>query len=99
MSNGVSLIVGRYGEVSEVIAHTVIALVVMIGGFVMMVISMIDGRPIPDTTMNLLTVLMSGVVGWFFGTHATLSGMYAQQSAPAPAPAPTPPAPTSPDAH
>lgn len=69
---------------SEVIAHTVIALVVMVGGFVMMVISMVDGRPIPDTTMNLLTVLMSGVVGWFFGTHATLSGMYAQQSAPAP---------------
>jgi len=65
---------------SEVIAHTVIALVVMVGGFVMMVISMVDGRPIPDTTMNLLTVLMSGVVGWFFGTHATLSGMYAQQS-------------------
>jgi hypothetical protein len=77
---------------SEVIAHTVIALVVMIGGFVMMVISMVDGRPIPDTTMNLLTVLMSGVVGWFFGTHATLSGMYAQQSAPTAPAAPAAPA-------
>lgn len=82
MSKHIDIALGRYGELSEVIAHTMIAMVVMLGGFVMMIVSMVDGRPIPDTTMNLLTVLMSGVVGWFFGTHATLSGMYAQQSAP-----------------
>ena len=92
MSKGINLIVGRYGELSEVIAHTMIAMVVMLGGFVMMIVSMVDGRPIPDTTMNLLTVLMSGVVGWFFGTHATLSGMYAQQSAPTAPAAPAAPA-------
>jgi len=67
---------------SEVISHTIVALVVMAGGFTMMVVSMVTGRTIPDNTMTLLTVLMSGVVGWFFGTHSTLSGMYAQQSAP-----------------
>lgn len=89
MSRGVTLVVGRFGELSEVIAHTIVALVVMIGGFVMMVVSMVDNRPIPGDTMNLLTVLMSGVVGWYFGTHSALSGMYAQQSAP---PAPTAPA-------
>lgn len=98
MSKGINLIVGRYGELSEVIAHTMIAMVVMLGGFVMMIVSMVDGRPIPDTTMNLLTVLMSGVVGWFFGTHATLSGMYAQQSAPTAPPAPVAPAAADPAA-
>lgn len=82
MSEGIGVIVGRFGELSEVISHTIVALVVMAGGFTMMVVSMVDGRPIPDNTMTLLTVLMSGVVGWFFGTHSTLSGMYAQQSAP-----------------
>lgn len=95
MSKHVNLVIGRYGELSEVIAHTVVALVVMIGGFVMMVVSMVDNRPIPGDTMNLLTVLMSGVVGWYFGTHSALSGMYAQQSAPA---SPTPPAPAAPTA-
>jgi len=74
---------------SEVISHTIVALVVMAGGFTMMVASMVTGRTIPDNTMTLLTVLMSGVVGWFFGTHSTLSGMYAQQSAPT---TPAPPA-------
>lgn len=98
MSKGINLIVGRYGELSEVIAHTMIAMVVMLGGFVMMIVSMVDGRPIPDTTMNLLTVLMSGVVGWFFGTHATLSGMYAQQSAPTAPTAPAAPAAVDPAA-
>lgn len=98
MSKGINLIVGRYGELSEVIAHTMIAMVVMLGGFVMMIVSMVDGRPIPDTTMNLLTVLMSGVVGWFFGTHATLSGMYAQQSAPTAPAAPAAPAAVDPAA-
>lgn len=73
---------------SEVVSHTIVALVVMIGGFVMMVVSMVDNRPIPDNTMTLLTVLMSGVVGWYFGTHSALSGMYAQQSAPPAAPGP-----------
>lgn len=73
---------------SEVVSHTIVALVVMIGGFVMMVVSMVDNRPIPDNTMTLLTVLMSGVVGWYFGTHSALSGMYAQQSAPPTVPGP-----------
>lgn len=77
---------------SEVISHTIIALVTMVGGFTMMVVSMVTARPIPDNTMTLLTVLMSGVVGWFFGTHSTLSGMYAQQNTPVPTPTPTAPA-------
>lgn len=76
-----------FGAVSEVVAHTMVAMVVMAGGFAMMVISMVTGHPIPDNVMTLLTVLMSAVGGWFFGTHSTLSGMYAQQSLP-PAPVP-----------
>ena len=82
---------------SEVVAHTVVALVVMIGGFVLMIISMVTGHPIPDNTMTLLIVLMSSAAGWFFGTHSTLSGMYAQQSNPAaPLPDLLPPIPTQP---
>lgn len=66
---------------SEVVSHTIVALVVLVGGFTMMVMGVITAHPIPDNIMTLLTVLMSGVVGWYFGTHSTISGMQAGQAA------------------
>lgn len=70
---------------TEVVSHTVVALVVLVGGFTMMVISVATGRMIPDPDMTLLTVLMSGVTGWYFGTRSALSGVHAGQAGPVPA--------------
>lgn len=75
---------------SEVVSHTIVALVVLVGGFTMMVMSVLTAHPIPDNIMTLLTVLMSGVVGWYFGTHSTISGMQAGQAAAERAAAPAP---------
>lgn len=68
------------GSVPEVVSHTVVALVVLVGGFAMMVISVATGKAISDNVMTLLTVLMSTVVGWFFGTRSALSGVHAGQN-------------------
>jgi uncharacterized membrane protein len=68
------------GDVSEVVSHTVVALVVLVGSFTMMVISVATGKVISDNVMTLLTVLTSSVVGWFFGVRSALSGVHAGQN-------------------
>lgn len=62
-------------------SHTVIAMTTLIGGFTLLVISQITGQPIQPGILTLVTMLMSGVSGWYFGTRSALAGAQAATTA------------------
>lgn len=73
---------------TEIRSHTVVALVTLIGGFSLLIISQATGRPLADGVMTLVTLLMGSVTGFFFGTRGALSGVAAAAAmSPPPAPA------------
>lgn len=59
---------------NEARAQTTVAVVVLVGSFAVIIISMFLGRPIPDTVMTLLVVSMSSVLGWYFGVRGSAAG-------------------------
>lgn len=70
----------------EVTSHTVIAMTTLAGGFAMLLVSIATGRPLTDGDQVLVTMLMSSVVGFYFGSRSALSGVAAGSSLPTPAP-------------
>jgi hypothetical protein len=50
-----------------------------VGGFVLLGIGQVSGHPLTDGYLTLVTLLMGNVSGWYFGTHATLSGAKSAQ--------------------
>lgn len=77
------------------VTHTVIASLTLVGGFVLLVIAQVTGNPLQPGTLTLVTMLMSAVTGWYFGTRSTLSGAQAVTEAVRTAPTPTAPEPAS----
>lgn len=59
---------------SEAQAQTAVALVTLAGSFAVILVSVITGRPIPDSVMTLITVSLSAVLGWYFGVRGAASG-------------------------
>ena len=60
----------------------------LIGGFTLLIISQVTGVPLSPGTLTLVTMLMSGVSGWYFGTRSAMAGAQAATTAAAAAPAP-----------
>lgn len=76
-------------------SHTVIAMMTLVGGFTLLIISQITGRPIDPGILTLVTTLMASVTGWYFGTRSAIAGAQAATTAaavPTMAPAPIAPA-------
>lgn len=88
--------------VYEGLSHTVIAALTLVGGFALLIISQVTGVPLQPGTLTLVTMLMSTVSGWYFGTRSALAGAQAATTAANPAPAgdaePGPPG-TAPPQH
>lgn len=58
----------------EARAQTAVALVVVIGSFAIIILSLIVNRPIPADVMTLITVAMGAVLGWYFGVRGAATG-------------------------
>ena len=58
-----------------------IAMLTLIGGFTLLIISQISGVPIAPGTLTLITTLMASVTGWYFGTRSALAGAQAATTA------------------
>lgn len=46
----------------------------LVGGFALLIISQIQGRPLDQGSLTLITTLMAAVSGWYFGTRSTVAG-------------------------
>jgi hypothetical protein len=58
----------------EARAQTLVALVTMVGSFAVIIIGLLTGKPIPDSVMTLITVSVSGVLGWYFAMRGAATG-------------------------
>jgi hypothetical protein len=46
----------------------------LLGGFALLIISQIQGRPLDQGSLTLITTLMAADSGWYFGTRSTVAG-------------------------
>lgn len=53
----------------------------LIGGFALLIISQVTGKPLDPGTLTLVTTLMAAVSGWYFGTRSTVAGAQAATAA------------------
>lgn len=59
---------------TEARAQTLVALVTLVGSFAVMIISLLTGKPIEPSVMTLITVSVSGVLGWYFAVRGAATG-------------------------
>lgn len=59
---------------SEARAQTLVAIITLVGSFAVMIIGLLTGKPIPDSIMTLITVSVSGVLGWYFAVRGAATG-------------------------
>lgn len=55
-------------------SHTLVAITCLIGGFTLLLVGQIQNRPLSDGYLTLVGLLMSNVVGWYFGAHSAITG-------------------------
>lgn len=63
----------------------------LVGGFTLLILAQVTGAPLQPGTLTLVTMLMSGVSGWYFGTRSALAGAQAATNAAGATPQPAAP--------